>query len=495
MAKNLRFNRREPGTSNVKPGYKIVRRNKAQFAMRGRISRICGPVIDVEFYERSNLPGIYNALKVLDNNDEAVITLEVALHLGGSKVRTIAMGSPEGLKKGMCVEDTGEAITVPVGNEILGRMLDVLGNPIDGKGPINSAKRLSIHSSAPSLKKISGKTGILETGIKAIDLMCPYVKGGKIGLFGGAGVGKTAILAELIHNVAVKHGGYSVFAGVGERTSEGNLAYCSLKDYGLLDKTTLVFGQMNEPPGVRWRTPLSAMTMAESLRDEGGRDILVLMDNVYRFCQAGMEVSSLLGRMPSNVGYHSTMVSELGQLQERIVSTKKGSITSVQSVYVPADDYTDPAVAALFSHLDAAIVLDRKLFNKVLWPAIDPLRSWSRLMIPHKVTKEHFEVADKVRKILQRYEDLEETIALLGLAELPGEDRIIVKRARKIRNFMTQPFFIAEPYYGRKGRYVKLQDTIAGFKAIVEGKMDDFPEQAFYMKGNIDEIVNKDKND
>jgi F-type H+-transporting ATPase subunit beta len=448
-------------------------------------------VIDIEFYGQGNLPGIYDALKVINDKDQEIITLEVALHLGESKVRTIAMGSPEGLKKGMCVKDTGAPISVPVGNEILGRMFDVLGNPIDGKGPINSLKRLPIHRSAPSLKETSTKTGILETGIKVIDLMCPYAKGGKIGLFGGAGVGKTAILAELIHNVAVKHGGYSVFAGVGERTAEGNLAYYSLKEYGLLDKTTLVFGQMNEPPGVRWRTPLSALTMAESLRDEQGKDILFLIDNVYRFCHAGMEVSSILGRMPSVVGYHPNITSELGKLQERIVSTKRGSITSVQSIYVPAYDYTDPAVVSLFSHLDTTIVLERQLFNKALWPAINPLRSWSRVLVPGKITKEHLEVSEKVRKILQRYEDQEETIALLGFAELSNDDRLIVKRARKIRQFMTQPFFIAEPYSGRKGRYVKLQDTIAGFKAIAEGEMDDYPEQAFYMKGNIDEVINK----
>lgn len=460
---------------------------------RGKIYRIIGPVVDVNFVD-SELPNIQNALEVKNEQGEVVLVLEVVLHIGESTVRSIAMGITDKLQRGMVVEDTGSPISVPVGRNVLGRILNVLGEPIDKKGSIVSQKRLPIHRPPPSLEETSGQTEILETGIKVIDLMCPYVKGGKIGLFGGAGVGKTAIIGELIHNIATKHGGLSVFAGVGERTLEGNLAYIELSNLGLLEKTALVFGQMNEPPGVRLRTALTALTMAEYLRDEEGIDILLFIDNIFRFIQAGMEVSSLLEHMPSALGYQPHLASELGRLQERIASTKKGSITSVQAVYVPADDFTDLAVATLFSHLDATVVLDRELFSKGIVPAIDPLASSSKILVPAKVGNEHYEVADNVRKILQKYEELKEMIAMLGMSELSEADRIIVDRARKIQKFMTQPFFIAASYYHWVGKYVELKDTIAGFKAIIEGRMDKYPEQLFNMIGSIDEIFEKAKN-
>jgi len=460
--------------------------------MPGKIVQIFGPVVDVEF-RSNNLPKINNALKVPLKDSEIPLVLEVLLHIGESRVRAIAMGNVDKLSRGMAVIDTGNQISVPTGVEVLGRMFDVLGNPIDGKGLSNSIKRQSIHKSAPPLNKVCLGSELLETGIKVIDLMCPFIKGGKIGLFGGAGVGKTAIIGELIHNVATKHNGFSVFAGVGERTMEGNLAYVSLQQLNLLEKTTLVFGQMNEPPGIRWRTAQSALTMAESIRDKLGEDILFIIDNIYRFCQAGMEVSSLLGRIPSNVGYQANLSSELGELQERIVSTNKGAITSVQAIFVPADDFTDPVVKSLFSYLDASVVLDRELNKIGILPAVDSLKSHSSLLSSFKVDIEHYNVADKVRSIMQRYEDLKGIVEILGKENLSDEDCIIVERARKIQKFMSQPFFVAEPFGGPKGKYVKLEDTITGFKAIAEGEMDEYPEDSFYMVGTLDEAVENSK--
>ena len=450
----------------------------------GQITQIMGVVVDVEF--SGKLPGINNALIAKPQGKEG-LTLEVAQHLDGKTVRTIAMGPTEGLSRAIEVEDTGEAISVPVGKETLGRMFNVLGAPIDGKPEVKSAKRRAIHQEAPLFKDQSVKTEILETGIKVIDLIAPIVKGGKVGLFGGAGVGKTVIITELIRNIAAEHGGYSIFAGVGERTREGNDLYHEMKESGVLDKTTMVFGQMNEPPGNRARVALTGLTLAEQFRDEG-KDILFFIDNIFRFTQAGSEVSALLGRIPSAVGYQPTLATEMGQIQERITSTNKGSITSVQAVYVPADDLTDPAPATTFAHLDSTIVLDRALSELGIYPAVDPLASSSTILDPLIIGEEHYRVTRDIQQILQKYKDLQDIIAILGIEELSDEDKLTVARARKIQKFLSQPFFVAEVFTGRKGQYVPLAETIKGFKEILEGKCDNIAENEFYMKGSIDQV-------
>ena len=453
---------------------------------KGTISQVIGVVVDVQF-ENGKLPSIYNALKTkLPDGKELV--LEVEQHLGGNAVRTIAMSSTDGLQRGQEVADTGAPIEVPVGPETLGRMYDVVGNTIDGKGPTTTKKNYPIHRMAPEFSKQSTKYEILETGIKVIDLICPFLKGGKIGLFGGAGVGKTVTIQELIRNIAQEHGGFSMFAGVGERTREGKDLYNEMKESGVLEKTALVFGQMNEPPGARARVALTALAMAEYFRDEEGRDLLLFIDNIFRFTQAGSEVSALLGRMPSAVGYQPTLATEMGKLQERITSTDKGSITSVQAVYVPADDLTDPAPATTFAHLDSTVVLARSLAELGIYPAVDPLDSSSTILDPNIVGKEHYEVAREVQRVLQKYRDLQDIIAILGMEELSDEDRITVSRARKIQKFFSQPCFVAESFTGQEGRYVPLKDTIRSFKEILEGKHDHKPEQSFYMKGSIDEV-------
>jgi F-type H+-transporting ATPase subunit beta len=452
--------------------------------MKGTISQIIGPVVDVTFEEK--LPALYEALRI--QNGDSVITLEVAQHLGGGSVRAIAMGATNGLSRGMEVEAMGEPISVPVGKETLGRMFNVLGEPIDGAEAPRVEKRSPIHRSAPALTEQSTETEILETGIKVIDLIAPIIKGGKVGLFGGAGVGKTVLIQEFIRNIASEHGGFSVFAGVGERTREGNDLYHEMKDSGVLPKTTMLFGQMNEVPGVRLRVALSALAMAEHFRDEEQKDVLLFIDNIFRFTQAGTEVSALLGRMPSAVGYQPTLASEMGALQERITSTSKGSITSVQAVYVPADDLTDPAPATTFSHLDSTIVLSRALTELGIYPAVDPLDSSSTALDPTIVGKEHYEVAREVQNVLQRYKDLQDIIAILGIEELSDEDRVTVERARKIQRFLSQPFFVAETFTGTPGAYVKREDTVKGFAEIVEGRHDDKDENAFYMKGSIDQV-------
>ncbi len=451
----------------------------------GKIQQILGPVVDVEF--ENDLPAIYTALTVEDMSGEA-LTLEVNQHLSSGAVRTVAMGSTDGLKRGQEVTDTGAPISVPVGQETLGRMFNVTGDVIDGKDEVKTAERWSIHRAAPSFIEQSTEAEILETGIKVIDLICPFTKGGKVGLFGGAGVGKTVIIQELIRNIAAEHGGFSVFAGVGERSREGNDLYHEMKDSGVLDKTTLVFGQMNEPPGARQRVALSGLTMAEYFRDEERRDVLLFVDNIFRFTQAGSEVSALLGRMPSAVGYQPTLATEMGGLQERITSTDKGSITSVQAVYVPADDLTDPAPATTFSHLDSTVVLSRALTELGIYPAVDPLDSNSTILDPNVVGDEHYEVARQVQEILQKYKDLQDIIAILGMDELSEEDKLAVSRARKVQRFLSQPFFVAEIFTNAPGQYVSLKDTIAGFKAILSGEMDDVPEANFYMKGSIDQV-------
>jgi F-type H+-transporting ATPase subunit beta len=473
----------------------------------GKINQVIGAVVDVEFEDK--VPNIYDALKVsqgetLGKKDFASdrLVLEVVQHLGGGKVRTVAMGATEGLKRGMEVIGTGAPIKVPVGLPVLGRMFNLLGDPIDGLGDIteghknkqnNTEEKLqywSIHREAPSFSEQSTKTEIFETGIKVIDLICPIVKGGKVGLFGGAGVGKTVVIQELIRNIAQEHGGYSLFAGVGERTREGNDLYHEMKNSGVLSKTALVFGQMNEPPGARQRVALSALSMAEYFRDEEGKDVLFFMDNIFRFTQAGSEVSALLGRIPSAVGYQPTLAEEMGLLQERITSTTKGSITAVQAVYVPADDLTDPAPATTFGHLDSTVVLSRGLSELGIYPAVDPLDSSSTILDPNIVGQEHYEVARGVQKVLQRYKDLQDIIAILGMEELSDEDKLAVSRARKIQKFLSQPFFVAETFTGTEGKYVKLSDTIKGFKMILEGVLDNVPEQEFYMRGGIEEIKN-----
>ena len=451
---------------------------------KGEITQIIGPVVDVRF--QGTLPAIYNAL-TLDNNGTK-LTLEVAAHLGLNEVRTVAMSTTDGLVRGQEVTDTGAQISVPVGTEVLGRMFDVVGNAIDGKPQVSGTKKYGIHRPAPTFDKQSTKAEVLETGIKVIDLICPFLRGGKIGLFGGAGVGKTVIIQELIHNIAAQQGGYSVFAGVGERSREGNDLYREMEESGVLDKTVLVFGQMNEPPGARARVALSALSMAEYFRDEENKDLLLFVDNIFRFTQAGSELSALLGRMPSAVGYQPTLASEMGTLQERVTSTDKGSITSVQAVYVPADDFTDPAPATTFSHLDSTVALSRSLSELGIYPAVDPLDSTSTILQPHIVGEEHYEVARSVQKVLQRYKDLQDIIAILGMDELSDEDKKIVGRARRIQKFLSQPFFVAEQFTGTPGQYVPLKDTIRSFKEILEGKHDDKSETAFYMKGSIDEV-------
>lgn len=458
---------------------------------KGKISQIIGAVVDVRF--EGTLPSLLNAL-VIKREGKDDLVLEVAGHLGLNEVRTIAMTSTDGLSRGDDVIDTGAPISVPVGKETLGRMFDVVGKPIDGKGEPKNSKKLPIHRTAPTFAEQSPKTEVLETGIKVIDLMCPFLKGGKVGLFGGAGVGKTVVIQELIRNIAAEHGGYSVFAGVGERTREGNDLYGEMKASGVLDKTMLVFGQMNEPPGARARVALSALTMAEYFRDVEGKDLLLFMDNIFRFTQAGSEVSALLGRMPSAVGYQPTLASEMGNLQERITSTDKGSITSVQAIYVPADDLTDPAPATTFSHLDSTVVLSRSLSELGIYPAVDPLDSTSTILDPNIVGERHYNVARGIQKIIQRYKDLQDIIAIMGMDELSDEDKLAVSRARRIQKFLSQPNFVAEQFTGRPGKYVSLEDTIEGFAGILEGKYDHISEQAFYMKGSIEDVLAEDKN-
>jgi F-type H+-transporting ATPase subunit beta len=452
--------------------------------LTGTIKQVIGPVVDVEFAE--SLPAINAALTIKLDKEELV--LETQQHLGGKRVRAIAMGSTDGLARGMSVTSEGQPISVPVGEGVLGRMFNVLGNPIDGKGAAKNTKTRSIHRAAPAFKEQSTKIEIFETGIKVIDLICPFVKGGKTGLFGGAGVGKTVLIQELIHNIATKHGGYSVFAGVGERSREGNDLYQEMKESGVLDKTALVFGQMNEPPGARFRVALSALAMAEHFRDDAKKDVLLFVDNIFRFTQAGSEVSALLGRLPSAVGYQPTLAKEMGDLQERITSTKDGSITSVQAVYVPADDLTDPAPATTFAHLDSTVVLSRALAELGLYPAVDPLDSTSTILDPTIVGKEHYEVAREVQRVLQRYKELQDIIAILGIEELSAEDKQTVARARKIQRFLSQPFSVTEVFINQPGKYVPLAETIRGFKEILEGKYDEYNEEAFYLKGGIDEV-------
>lgn len=456
---------------------------------KGKIVQIIGPVVDVE-YSDGHLPRIFDA-NVFIRPDGSKLVLEVQQHLGENRVRTVAMDSTDGLVRGMEVLDTGEPITVPVGEAVLGRLVNIIGEPIDEKGPIETDKRYPIHRPVPPLNELSTRSEMFETGIKVIDLIEPYLRGGKTGLFGGAGVGKTVIIQELIHNIATQHGGYSVFAGVGERTREGNDLYYEMIHSGVIKKTAMVFGQMNEPPGARQRVGLTALTIAEYFRDEQGLDVLLFIDNIFRFTQAGSEVSALLGRMPSAVGYQPNLSTEMGELQERITSTIKGSITSIQAIYVPADDLTDPAPATTFAHLDATTVLSRSIAELGIYPAVDPLDSTSRILDPRIVGEEHYQTAKKVQSILQKYKDLQDIIAILGMDELSDEDKIIVARARKIQRFLSQPFHVAEAFTGRKGRYVKKKDTIEGFKAIANGEMDDLPEQAFFMVGTIDEAVDQ----
>ncbi len=461
----------------------------------GKIVQVIGPVVDIEFSD-GKLPAILNAISIPRVNPEGKeerLIVEAQQHLGEDRVRAIAMDSTDGLVRGMKAYDTGRPIEVHVGPQVLGRMINVIGEPIDGLGPIKAPKKYSIHRPPPDFDQLSTTREMFETGVKVVDLLEPYSKGGKTGLFGGAGVGKTVIIMELIHNIAKHHGGYSVFGGVGERTREGNDLWLEMKESGVLDKTALVFGQMNEPPGARQRVGLTALTIAEYFRDEEGKDVLLFIDNIFRFVQAGSEVSALLGRMPSAVGYQPTLGTEMGELQERITSTKKGSITSVQAIYVPADDLTDPAPATTFSHLDATTVLSRQIVEQGIYPAVDPLDSTSRILDPMIVGDEHYAVAKSVKEILQTYKDLQDIINILGLDELSDEDKVAVQRARKIQRFLSQPFFVAEAFTGTHGRYVKLADTVAGFRAIVDGEMDDLPEGAFYMVGTLDEAIEKAK--
>ncbi len=457
----------------------------------GLITKIIGPVIDVEF-QSGELPEIYTALNIY-KEDGSYVVAEVQQMLGSNRVRTVAMASTDGLKRGMKVVNTNEPIKIPVGTPILGRILNVIGQPVDEMGPIETDTYLPIHRESPKLTDQNTNIEILETGIKAIDLLQPYQKGGKIGLFGGAGVGKTVLIQELIHNIAMAHNGYSVFGGVGERTREGNDLWNEFKESGVLDKVALIYGQMNEPPGARMRVGLSALTAAEYFRDYSKQDVLLFIDNIFRFTQAGSEVSALLGRMPSAVGYQPTLANEMGELQERITSTKDGSVTSVQAIYVPADDLTDPAPATTFSHLDASTVLSRQIASLGIYPAVDPLESTSRVLDPNIIGEEHYNTTRKVLEILQKYKDLQDIIAILGMDELSEEDKEIVNRARKIQRFLSQPFFVAEQFSGIPGKYVKLEDTIKGFKEIIEGKHDDLPEQAFYMAGTIEDVLEKAK--
>lgn len=465
---------------------------------KGRIVSIRGPVLDIEF-PPGKLPDIYTALEITRPKEKMLyynnkVVLEVQQSIGSNQVRAVAMSSTEGLERGMEVIDTGKPIEVPVGKETLGRLFNVLGEPIDLIGKeVKTKMKMPIHREAPDIADIEPTTELFETGVKVIDLLCPFVKGGKIGMFGGAGVGKTVIIMELIHNIATEHGGFSVFSGVGERTREGNDLWLSMKQSGVLDKTALVFGQMNEPPGARLRVGLSGLTMAEYFRDFEGKDLLLFIDNIFRFVQAGQEVSTLLGRMPSAVGYQPTLSTEMGDLQERITSTKKGSITSVQAIYVPADDLTDPAPATTFTHLDSTVVLSRQISDRGIYPAVDPLDSSSRILDPQFVGEEHYAVARRLQEILQRNKELQDIIAILGIDELSEEDKTTVQRARKIERFLSQPFSVATQFTGREGRYVRVEDTIKGFKAICEGKYDNLPEQAFYMAGTIEEVEERAK--
>ena len=457
----------------------------------GKITQIIGAVLDIKFPE-GTLPEINSAIDI-QTKDGGRLVVEVAQHLGDDTVRCIAMGPTDGLVRGMEAESTGSAISVPVGEETLGRMFNVLGEPIDNKPAPEVKQYMPIHRKAPTFAEQSTTTEMLETGIKVVDLLCPYQKGGKIGLFGGAGVGKTVLIQELIRNIATEHGGYSVFTGVGERTREGNDLYYEMKESGVIEKTTMVFGQMNEPPGARMRVGLTGLTMAEYFRDQGGKDVLLFIDNIFRFTQAGSEVSALLGRMPSAVGYQPTLQTEMGALQERITSTKSGSITSVQAVYVPADDLTDPAPATTFAHLDATTVLSRSIVELGIYPAVDPLESTSRILDPRIVGEEHYEVARAVQEILQKYKELQDIIAILGMDELSEDDKLVVSRARKVQRFLSQPFFVAGQFTGLEGRYVPISETIQGFKEIIEGKYDDIPESYFLNCGNIDDVLAKCK--
>ncbi|OUM98152.1 MAG: F0F1 ATP synthase subunit beta [Firmicutes bacterium ZCTH02-B6] len=460
----------------------------------GRVVQVMGPVVDIQF-PPGQLPDLNNALRIDYEDDERKIhlVLEAAQHLGNDTVRCVAMASTDGLVRGMRAVDTGGPISVPVGRKVLGRVMNVLGEAIDQQGEIDAEVRLPIHRPAPAVDEVEPATQMLETGIKVVDLLAPYPRGGKIGLFGGAGVGKTVLIMELIRNIAYEHGGFSVFAGVGERTREGNQLYHEMREAGVLDKVAMVFGQMNEPPGARLRVGLTALTIAEHFRDSEGQDVLVFIDNIFRFVQAGSEVSALLGRMPSAVGYQPTLATEMGQLQERIVTTRKGSITSIQAIYVPADDYTDPAPATTFAHLDATTNLERRIAEKGIYPAVDPLASTSRILTPEIVGEEHYNVARGVQQVLQRYKELQDIIAILGMDELSDDDKLLVARARKIERFLSQPMFVAEAFTGQPGKYVPVQETVRGFKGILEGKYDDLPEAAFYMVGTIDEAVERGK--
>jgi F-type H+-transporting ATPase subunit beta len=462
----------------------------------GRVVQVIGNVVDVEF-QGGQLPAIYNAIQIVDDEKMSSvpvdIVVEVEQHLGENRVRTLAMKPTDGVVRGMKALDTGRPITVPVGKETLGRVMNVLGEPVDKLGPIETKEKYPIHRPSPAYVDQSTKLEMFETGIKVIDLLAPYLRGGKVGLFGGAGVGKTVIIMELIHNIATKHGGFSVFAGVGERTREGNDLWLEMKESGVIEKAALIYGQMNEPPGVRLRVGLTGLTVAEYFRDEAGQDVLFFIDNIYRYTLAGMEVSALLGRMPSAVGYQPTLASEMGDLEERITSTTKGSVTSIQAIYVPADDYTDPGVATTFSHLDATTNLSRQIAELGIYPAVDPLASTSRILDPRILGEDHYRVARSVKEILQRYKDLQDIIAILGIDELSEEDKVTVARARKIQRFFSQPFAVAEQFTGREGKYVSLKDSVEGFRRIVAGEMDDVPEQAFYMAGGIDEVAKKAK--
>ncbi len=461
----------------------------------GRIKQIIGPIVDVEF-ESGQLPAIYHAVRVTNKSIDDQpwnLVLEVALHLGENTVRTISMDSTDGLVRGAPVKDTGDQILMPVGKECLGRILNVIGEPVDEAGPVGNKKAYPIHRPAPSFKDQSTQVQPFFTGIKVVDLLAPYARGGKIGLFGGAGVGKTVLIMELINNIATQHGGYSVFAGVGERTREGNDLWMEMKESGVINKTALVYGQMSEPPGARARVALSALTVAEYFRDEENQDVLLFIDNIFRFTQAGSEVSALLGRIPSAVGYQPTLATEMGELQERITSTNKGSITSIQAIYVPADDYTDPAPATTFAHLDATTNLSRQIAELGIYPAVDPLASTSRVLDPRVVGDEHYGVARRVQQVLQQYKDLQDIIAILGMDELTEDQKLTVSRARKIQRFLSQPFFVAEQFTGIKGKFVKIEDTIRGFKEIMDGKHDEIPEQAFYLVGTIEDVQEKAK--
>jgi len=459
---------------------------------KGEVVQIIGPVVDVRF-PPGNLTPIRNAIKIEDKKRNISLVAEVAQHIGNDTARCVALAPTDGLVRGMDVIDTGGPISVPVGPEVLGRIFNLLGEPLDTIGEVKTKERYPIHRQAPSFEERESTTEVFETGLKVVDLLAPFAKGGKVGLFGGAGVGKTVLIMELIKSIASEHGGFSVFSGVGERTREGNDLWLEMKESGVLDKTVLVFGQMNEPPGARLRVALSGLTMAEYFRDSEGQDVLLFIDNIFRFVQAGSEVSALLGRMPSAVGYQPTLANEMGDLQERITSTKKGSITSMQAIYVPADDFTDPAPVATFPHLDSTIWLSRQIAEMGIYPAVDPLQSTSRILDPHIVGQEHYEAAREVQRILQRYNDLQDFIAILGMEELSEEDKLTVARARRLQRFLSQPFFVAEQFTGIKGKYVKIDDTVRGIKEVIDGKHDHLPEQAFYMVGGIEEVVEKAK--